>query len=389
MKLGIVGKPNVGKSTFFRCISDVKAEVGSYPFTTVDPNTGIGYVRVECACNRLETGCDADRCHGGKRFVPVNVSDVAGLVPGAAEGRGMGNEFLDSVREADVLIHVLDVSGRTDEKGEPTEDYDVSKDVEFVENEFDSWMLSLVQDRWDELLKGMRSSDLQPEQVIAEKFSGLGIGRREVGSALDADRSEMEDWGEEELEGFVKELRQEAKPVLYACNKVDVPSSEDNLERLREEFPERTFVPMSAQAELTLQGAEDQGKVEYVSGDNGFKVIGKLTGEQEEGLEHVEALIDRHGGTGVQRVLQDAVFDLLDMIVVYPVEDTGSYEDQHSNVLPDAVLLPSGSTPLDLAREIHSDIAEGYAKAVDAESGRAIGKETELEGGQIVKIETG
>ncbi|MDY6774143.1 MAG: YchF-related putative GTPase, partial [Candidatus Nanohaloarchaea archaeon] len=363
MKLGVVGKPNVGKSTFFRCISDVEAEVGSYPFTTVDPNTGIGYVRVECACERLETDCDAERCENGARFVPVNVSDVAGLVPGAAEGKGMGNEFLDSVREADALIHVLDVSGNTDEEGEPTEGYDVSRDVQFVENEFDSWMLSIVQDRWDELLKEMRSSDLQPEQVIAEKFSGLGIGRKEVGRALDADRSEMEDWGKEELEGFVEELRREAKPVLYAANKIDVPGAEDNLERLREEFPGREFVPMSAQAELTLQEAGEQGKVEYVPGDDGFEVTGELSDEQEKGLDQVEELMEEYGGTGVQRVIQDSVFDLLGMIVVYPVEDTGSYEDQHGNVLPDAVLLPRGSTPVDLAYEVHSDIGDSYAKA--------------------------
>ncbi|MFB6265578.1 MAG: TGS domain-containing protein, partial [Candidatus Nanohaloarchaea archaeon] len=284
--------------------------------------------------------------------------------------------------------HVLDVSGRTDEEGEPTEGYDPAEDVQFVESEFDAWMFSLVEERWGELLKEMRSSDHQPEKVIAEKLSGLGIDRRDVSQALNSDRSGMENWSEGELEKFVKALREEAKPVLYACNKVDVPGSEDNLERLENEFPGKEFVPMSARAELTLQEAEEKDKVEYVSGDRDFEVTGEISEEQERGLEGVREIVEDYGGTGVQTVMQEAVFDLLDMIVAYPVEDSSNYEDQHGNVLPDAVLLPKGSTPVDLAYEIHSDIGDAYAKAVDAETGRPVGKDTELENGQVIKIET-
>ncbi|MDY6769205.1 MAG: redox-regulated ATPase YchF [Candidatus Nanohaloarchaea archaeon] len=388
MQLGIVGKPNVGKSTFFRCITDSDADIGGYPFTTVDPNQGVGYVVVDCPCQRLDVACDADRCEGGKRHVPVNVSDVAGLVPGAAEGKGMGNEFLDDVREADALIHVLDVSGTTDEKGEPTEGYDVARDVKFVEDEFDAWLFSLVDDRWDDLLKALQSADTSPDEFLAEKLSGLGIDRNDVRAVLDADAGEMQQWGDEELEAFVTDLREEAKPILYACNKIDMPGADDTLERLREAFPDRTFVPMSAQAELTLQEAAEQDAVAYVPGGDAFEVTGELSREQEDGLERIQELMAEYGGTGVQAVMREAVFDLLDMIVVYPVEDAANYEDQHGNVLPDALLLPRGSTPVDLAYKIHSDIGDAYAKAVDAESGRALGKDTELEDGQVVKIET-
>ncbi|MDY6776637.1 MAG: redox-regulated ATPase YchF [Candidatus Nanohaloarchaea archaeon] len=389
MLLGIVGKPNVGKSTFFRCISEADAEVGSYPFTTVGSNRGIGYVAVDCPCERLDVDCDAStECIEGKRKVPVKVSDVAGLVPGAAEGKGMGNEFLDAVREADALVHVLDVSGRTDEKGEPTEGYDVSRDVEFVEEEFDAWMYSLVEERWSELVKEMRSSGETPEKVIADRFSGLGIDRRDVNRVLESGPGEMQEWGGEDLEGFVKELRREAKPVLYACNKVDVPGAEENFHRLKEEFPENDFVPMSAQAELTLQNAVEKGAVDYFPGDGDFELVGEVSGEQEEGLEKVREVMQEFGGTGVQEVMEEAVFDLLDMIVVYPVEDASSYTDKDGNVLPDAVLLPKGSTPVDLAYKVHSDIGDSYAKALNAETGRAMGKDHELEDGQVVKIET-
>ncbi|MDY6769719.1 MAG: redox-regulated ATPase YchF [Candidatus Nanohaloarchaea archaeon] len=388
MQLGLVGKPNVGKSTFFRCITDSDADIGNYPFTTVDPNTGVGYVVVDCPCRRLDVDCDADRCMDGRRKVPVNVADVAGLVPGAAEGRGMGNAFLDDVREADALVHVVDVSGRTDASGEPTEGYDPVDDVAFVEEEFDAWLLSLVEERWDDMLKALQSADARPDELLAERLSGLGITHGDVAAVLEADAAELQNWEREELAGFVTRLREEAKPILYACNKIDVPGAEENLERLRDAFPDRTVVPVSAQAELQLQQAAAQGKIDYVPGDDGFDIVGELSAEQEDGLEQVRTLLEEYGGTGVQQVMRTAVFDLLDMIVVYPVEDAARYEDQHGNVLPDAVLLPRGATPVDLAYAIHSDIGDDYAAAVDAESGRAVGKDTALEDGQVVKIET-
>lgn len=389
MKLGIVGKPNVGKSTFFQCVTDSEAEMGDYPFTTIEPNLGVGYVVIDCPCTRLDVTCDANtRCVDGKRYVPVNMLDIAGLVPGAAKGKGMGNEFLDAVREADALIHIVDVSGTTDEKGEPTEDYDPARDVSFVEDEFDAWLFSIIHDRWDELLKEMRSSDAAPEEVLADKLSGLKVSRDDINRTLHADTDELQQWDEDDIRAFVDELRQRAKPMLTACNKADHPAAQDNLAALEDGFTDDTFVPMSARAELQLQKAAEQGVIDYVPGDDDFTITGDVSGEQEQGLEQIRDLLQRHGGTGVQEAMHAAVFDLLDMIVVYPVEDTASYEDQHGNVLPDAILLPAGSTPVDLAYQIHSDIGDRYSKAKDAETGRAIGKDTALERGQIVKIET-
>ncbi|MDY6761693.1 MAG: YchF-related putative GTPase [Candidatus Nanohaloarchaea archaeon] len=388
MRLGIVGKPNVGKSTFFQCITDSDAEVGDYPFTTVDPNHGVGYVVVDCACQRLQVECDVDRCVDGRRKVPVNVADVAGLVPGAAEGRGMGNEFLDDMRAADALIHVLDVSGRTDAAGEPAEDYDVAEDVEFIADELDAWLAGLLQQRWDRLTKALQEPDTRPDAVIADHLSGLGITQNDVATVLEADTSALQRWTGDDIEEFVQRLRRQAMPMLHACNKTDMPGAAGNLDRLEQAFPAATFVPVSAQAEQELQAAAEQGKIDYVPGDSDFDIVGDVSEEQEDGLEQIRGLLQEYGGTGVQQVMREAVFDLLDMIVVYPVEDASNYTDQHGNVLPDAVLVPEGATPVDLAYEIHSDIGDDYAAAVDAETGRAIGKETALEEGQVVKIET-
>ncbi len=389
MRLGIVGKPNVGKSTFFRCITASEAEIGDYPFTTIDANQGIGYVTVDCPCTRLEVACDAStRCEDGTRFVPVNVSDVAGLVPGAAEGKGMGNAFLDAVREAHALVHILDASGTTDAKGEPAEDHDVAEDVTFVEDEFDAWLHGLLWEDWDATVRALRGADEPPEAFLAERLSGLGITRADLNRVLDADVDTMMHWDEADVRDLAAALRESAKPIMYACNKMDHPAADGTVERLRAEFPGRTFVPMSAQAELTLQQAADQGVVDYVSGADSFDIVGDVTAAQEEGLDRIADLLDVHGSTGVQEVMRRAVFDLLDMIVVYPVEDAAGFTDQHGNVLPDAVLLPRGSTPVDLAYAIHSDIGDAYAKAVDAETGRAVGKDAALEDGQVVKIET-
>lgn len=324
----------------------------------------------------------------GRRKVPVDVADIAGLVPGAAEGKGMGNEFLDDMRAADALIHVLDVSGQTDANGEPAEDYDVTQDVEFIAEEVDAWLASLLQDAWDGLTKALQGPDARPDAVIADRLSGLGITEGEVNAVLDADAAALQQWGDTEIEAFVQRLRGEAMPMLHACNKVDVPGAAENFAGLEDEFPDEMFVPVSAQAEQELQAAAAQGKIDYVPGDEDFSIVGEVSDEQEQGLEQIRQLLEEYGGTGVQQVMRTAVFDLLDMIVVYPVEDASKYADQRGTVLPDAVLVPRGATPVDLAYQIHSDIGDAYAAAVDAETGRAIGKETALEDGQVVKIET-
>ncbi|PNV77899.1 MAG: redox-regulated ATPase YchF, partial [Thermoproteota archaeon] len=103
MLLGIVGKTNVGKSTFFSAATMSEVEIGDRPFVTIKPNEGVGYVRVRSVCTELNVRCDPKYgwCNGINRFVPVKLMDVAGLVPGAHQGRGLGNQFLDDLRKSD------------------------------------------------------------------------------------------------------------------------------------------------------------------------------------------------------------------------------------------------------------------------------------------------
>jgi len=242
MELGVVGKPNTGKSTFFTAATMADVEAANYPFTTIDPNRGMAFASVACPCDELEVSCEPNegRCLDGTRFVPVQLLDIAGLVPGAAEGRGMGNEFLDAVREADALIHVIDCAGMTNESGEPVEpgSHDPVEDVRFVTEEFDAWMASLVRENWDRYMRRLRSVDTAVDRFLADKLSGLGVTIADIRDALrESDTpGDPNNWEEDDIERFVSTLRVVSKPHVFACNKIDVEGADETLERLEEEL---------------------------------------------------------------------------------------------------------------------------------------------------------
>lgn len=387
MKLGLTGKPNVGKSTLFQSATLKGIDIASYPFTTIEPNEGVAYLTKQCPCSELgleDKHQDFDKCRQGTRLIPVNLVDIAGLVPAASEGKGMGNEFLDSVREASVLINVLDVSGTTNEKGEKVEEgnYNVKKDVEFITKEFDDWLYSLVEDKFQK-----RLDNVDPVDFLVDKFSGLGLTRDIVQQGLRGKPNDLSRWTEDQLSEFVRDVRQLTKPLIYACNKADLPGAESRLQMLRQEFPDKDFVPTSAEAELALRKAAEKDIIDYLPGSSSFTIDQDISEERKEALEFIrENVLDRYGSTGVQQVLNRAVFDLLNYIVVYPVENESKFSDKWGNVLPDAILLRQGATPLDLAYKIHSDIGEDYKKAINVRSDRALGKDHELSDGDMIKI---
>lgn len=366
-----------------------EAESANYPFTTIDPNRGVAHVRDECPCGEFDVTCEPrnSRCVDGTRFVPVQLLDVAGLVPGAYEGRGLGNQFLDQLRRADALIHVVDASGSTDEEGNPVEpgSRDPALDVEFLEEELDLWMLGILEDKWDSLKRRVESGG--PEgpgfvDEVAEVFGGLGVERAEVAASMEGEPSR---WGSDEMLAFVSRIRERAKPLLVAANKVDV-TDPGVVEWLSEEFEAQ---PVSAESELALRKAAESGLIEYLPGDPSFEVAAEPGPEQAEALKRIETeVLERYGSTGVQDCLERTVRDLMGRIVVYPVRDEGSLSDSEGRVLPDAVLLEEGSTPQDLAFELHSDIGEAFHHAVDVRSGKRIGESTELRNGDVIRIVT-
>jgi ribosome-binding ATPase YchF (GTP1/OBG family) len=387
LSLALAGKPNAGKSTFYTAATMAEVDVGNYPFTTIDANRGVSHVRTDCPCLDRDERCGHERCHDGKRYVPVELLDVAGLVPGAHEGRGLGNQFLDELTNADAVINVVDASGGTNAEGEPVEtgSHDPMEDVDFVETEMDLWLADIVDRNWESVERKSRSPEFDLEDALLELLTGFGATEYDVGVVLrGVDYPEdPKNWDDADREALARELRAQTKPFLVAANKADVAPDELLEPVLDLDDP---AVPTTADGELALRRAAEAGVVEYDPGDGDFEVTGDVSDAQREGLEQVREVMAAFGGTGVQAALDAAVYDLLDHVTVYPVQDQSKWTDAKGNVLPDAHLLPRGSTPEDLAYAVHSDIGDGYVHAVDAREGRRISDDHELSEGDVVKI---
>jgi len=387
LSIALAGKPNAGKSTFYTAATRSEVDVANYPFTTIDANRGVTHVRTECPCLEREQRCGHEHCEDGKRYVPVELLDVAGLVPGAHEGRGLGNQFLDELSNADVIVNVVDASGGTNEEGEPVEvgEHDPVEDIDFVEEEMDLWLAGIVEDNWESVERASRSPGFDIEAAVTDMMTGFGASEYQVAAVLrEIDYPEDPiQWTDEDREALARGVRERTKPIVVVANKVDV-APEENVRRLLD--LDRPVIPATAQGELALRRGDDAGFLDYDPGDEDFRLTGDVGEEQRETLEELRETMQTYGGTGVQGALDYAVYDLLEMVTAFPVQDQSKWTDARGNVLPDAFLLESGSTPVDLAYAVHSDIGDGYLHAVNAKTSREVGEDYELEEGDVVKI---
>lgn len=392
MLIGLIGKANVGKSTFFSASTDNIVNIANYPFTTVKPNLGICHVRIKCVCT--EFGVKDNPVHSicidGIRFVPIQIIDVAGLVPGAHEGKGLGNKFLDDARQADALIHVIDISGSTDSEGRPLTPGtgDPLEDIRFVEKEFDLWLVSIIKREVDNM-KELDSSGLSTTQVLKKRLSGLGETEPAIDKVLiklNLHNKKIKSWNEHEIFDFCQNIRRIIKPVVIAANKADVSTSQNNLEKIIEKHTHVTAC--SSELEILLRKAVKNGFVHYLPGDNSFEIKEntQLSDKQRQALEIVSNFIKKHGSTGVQEIINIACFDLLKKIVVYPVEDESKLSDKKGNILPEAYLLDEESTTKDLAHAVHEELGKGFLFAIDVRSKRRLGSDHKLKNNDVIKI---
>ena len=389
LSIALAGKPNCGKSTLFKAATLADVEIANYPFTTIDANHGITYVRTDCPCKGMESRCG--NCTNGERFVPIELIDVAGLVPDAHLGKGLGNTFLDHLRQANAIIHVIDASGGTDIEGNPVDigSHDPLEDVVFLEHEITMWIVGIMKRNWDKLSRKIKGEGLKFEKVLAEQLEGAGVSEAHIRSALittKIDQSAITKWTDEEIIGLADEMRKASKPLIIAANKFDIAPKE-NIERLL--ALNYTVIPTSAAAELALKMAAKGDVIDYLPGDRDFNITADVTDQQRTALDKMKELLgdsDNSYGTGVQECINEAVFVLLNQIVAYPVEDEGKFADKKGRILPDAYLLRKGSTAKDLAYMVHSDIGDGFLYGIDAHQKRRIGEKHELATGDVVKI---
>ena len=397
MLLGVVGKSNVGKTTFFSAATLVDAEISNRIFTTIEPNKGVTYVRAPCPCGGLNDARSASvgskcnprnsKCINGTRYVPVKMVDVAGLVPGAHEGKGLGNKFLSDIMEANALIHVIDAAGATDENGNPVAPgtRDPKEDIKFLEEEIDYWILDILKRNLRTLSRKMEATKEKFSDLIYKQLSGLGIKLHEVEHALLLTEITI-DSDDYEMLKFIKILREKSKSIVIAANKIDIDKSDENIARLTDLG--YTLFPCCAEAELALRKATEKGILEYNPGDSDFKLIVDVDDAHKKALDYIRRAISKYGSTGVQNIIDKIIFDVLQMIVVFPVENEHKMTDGKGNVLPDALLMRKGSTALDLAFAVHEDIGKKFVAAVDR-SGKQLSSTYELKNGDVISIRAG
>ncbi len=394
MLLGVVGKPSSGKSTFFKAATMVDVAIANYPFTTIKPNHAVGYVKIDCADKEFGKQCNPRTgwCVNGKRFVPIDLLDVAGLVPDAHKGAGMGLQFMNDLNQADVLIHIIDISGSVNEKGNPVQplSYDPLNDVEFLEKELDYWYLDVIKRGWSSFARAAKMSGKEIYKEIAKQLSGLGVGEDHVKDCLkklNLNQEKITGWSEEDLLKFSRELRIMTKPMLIAANKIDIEGAEKNFKRLKEKYPNYTVIPCSGDYEVALRTLAKKEIIEYQPGEPDFKIKdeNKLNNAQKQAVDKINNFLKKFNSTGVQEILNTAVFVLLKYKAIFP-GGVNNLVDSQGNVLPDCFLLPEKATALDFAYRLHTDFGENFIKAIDVKTKMAVGRDHILKHRDVIEI---
>jgi len=396
LTIAIIGKTNVGKTTFFNAATLMNAKVSNYSFTTTEPNVGIAYASDVCVCQelRLRDNPQESVCIDGWRYVPIRLIDIPGLIKDAWKGRGLGNKFLSAIGQADALIHVVDASGSVDEEGKISKPGSGNplQDVLDIETEIERWVSDIIQG--NKQLITREEARLPLEEAISLAIAGIKAKPSAIGEAIRAAGLEginFDRWSEVMIDSFARELLPLAKPTMIVANKMDLYLAEENYEKLSQFFSNGLVTACSTEAELVLRRAERAGLLRYTPGSEKFAIVegAKLTPEQARALEYVDKrVMAKWMRTGIQQALNAVVFKLLKMNMVYPVANESTFSDNHGNVLPHSLLLSDGSTPLDLAREVHTRLVEQYVLALDAKTGLRLPKDYRLRHRDVVKIMT-
>ncbi|RAV28237.1 redox-regulated ATPase YchF [Sinomicrobium soli] len=319
MKAGIVGLPNVGKSTLFNCLSNAKAQSANFPFCTIEPNLGV----VNVPDHRLEK---LEELVHPERVLPatVEIVDIAGLVRGASKGEGLGNQFLGNIRECHAIIHVL----RCFDNGNIVHvdgSVDPVRDKETIDIELQLKDLETVDKRLEKVNRAAKTGDKNAlkEQAVLQKFKAAlesGVSARAV------------DVNDEERE-IIKDFQLlTSKPILYVCN-VDEASARDG----------------NAYVEQVKEAVKDENAGVIVLAVATEADIAELEDYEEQQMFLQDIGLDE---PGVARLIR-AAYTLLELQTYF----TAGVKEVR------AWTIPVGATAPQAAGVIHSDFEKGFIRA--------------------------
>ncbi len=381
MLIGLVGRPNAGKSTFFKAATLADVLIASYPFATIKPNHGIAYAKIPDLAQEFGKVSNPREGYvkGKWRFVPFELMDVAGLVEGASQGKGLGNEFLNDLASADAFIHVVDMSGESDGEGKPTtQNHYPGKDIHIIEKELDLWYKGILLKAWKVFARTAEMQKKNLAEALALQFSGLKVKIEDLKHVIlksNLNPEKPSSWTEEDITKFSRLLRQKTKPMIIAANKMDREKSRENYEKIKSEF-DYEIIPCFAEGELALREADKNNIINYLPGDKKFEILKPLSDKQKNALNSIKDILEKYNSTGIQDILNKTVFDILGFVAIFPAGS--KLADSKGNILPDCYLMPPNSSALDFAYRIHSDIGKNFVKAIDIRTKRAVGKDYQL-----------
>ena len=374
IKIGLIGKTNTGKTTFFNSATLSSEEISSYPFTTKSPVSGVANAITLCVHPefKIQDNPNNSICLDGWRYISIELIDLPGLIKDAWKGKGLGNQFLSIAAQSDALLHVVDASGGIDSTGKITEvgTGDPISDFADIEEELIMWYHKILEGNRDKVSKLIKTGT-DVSDAITDLYRGIGVTKTHVKETFHATNLEEKDFDDFDMvdsKKFASYLRKISKPTLIVANKVDVEGADKNFDRLRERYNDSIVIPVSGDSEFVLRRAEQKGLIKYSPGSETFEIIksNDLNEKQINALNFIKkGIMGEYMRTGVQFAINVAVFKLLKMNSIYPVADEKNLADKKGRVLPDLILLKDGATINDLAKEIHSDLTKGLLYGKD------------------------
>ena len=374
IKIGLIGKTNTGKTTFFNSATLSSEEISSYPFTTKSPMIGIAHAITLCVHSefKIQDNPNNSKCIDGWRYIPIELIDLPGLIKDAWKGKGLGNQFLSIAAQSDAILHVVDASGGIDSTGKITTagTGDPVSDFADIEEELSMWYQKILEGNREKVSKLIKTgSDIL--DAITDLYRGIGVNKNHVKETLletNLAETSFDDFDMNDSKKFATYLRKISKPTLIVANKIDIDGADKNFARLRERYNDSIVIPVSGDSEFSLRRAEQKGLIKYIPGSEQFEIIesDKLNEKQINALNFIKkGIMGEYMRTGVQFAINVAIFKLLKMNSIYPVADEKNFADKKGNVLPDLILLKNGATINDLAKEIHTDLTKGLIYGKD------------------------